>query len=451
MSEAPRVEIDTALRFAKSAPAPRLRLHVEREAAAPTTRHVSVDGERVRVGSHPSNDLVLDDPSVSRFHFDLVRRKDGWIVRDSGSTNGTMIRGVRIGEALLPPGEVHLDVADSRVRVEEAGWGAEVDLLDQPTFGTLFGRSIAMRKLFAILERVAAHDTNVLIEGESGTGKELVATEIVRRSARSRKPLVVVDCGAISPTLIESELFGHARGAFTGADRDRTGAFEAANGGTLFLDEIGELPLELQPKLLRALEAREVRKLGETQARKVDVRVVTATNRVLEREVNEGRFREDLYFRLSVVTVRVPPLRERPEDIALLVDAFLDALGGKASAHLFSAEVLEHMSRHPWPGNVRELRTYVERAIVFHSADTPIQSSRTASTPPAAPTPDIELSFGEAKARAVAAFEEAYFAALLAWADGNISRAARKAKMDRMHLHRLAQHYGLREGRGLRD
>jgi DNA-binding NtrC family response regulator len=266
----------------------------------------------------------------------------------------------------------------------------------------------------------------------------------------------VVDCGAISPNLIESELFGHVRGAFTGADRDRMGAFEAAQGGTVFLDEIGELPLEMQPKLLRALEAREVRRLGETQTRKIDVRVVAATNRQLEREVNQGRFREDLFFRLSVVTLRIPPLRERPEDIELLVNVFLDALDATKHAHLFTRELLENLSVHPWPGNVRELRNYVERTIVLQSTDVPVAAR--ASSDESAETsrsdmrhPDLSLSFRDAKERVLAEFEVAYLTALLDWAQGNVSRAARKAKMDRMNLHRLVQRYGLRESRGLRD
>jgi DNA-binding NtrC family response regulator len=393
---------------------------------------------------------------VSRFHFHLLKEKNAWRVRDTGSTNGTSIQGVRFHDAELPSPEAVFDLGDSRVRVTEVASLAQVELLDQPTFGELYGRSLAMQKLFAMLERVAAHDTNVLIEGESGTGKELVATEIVKRSSRARKPFVVVDCGAISPNLIESELFGHVRGAFTGADRDRMGAFEAAQGGTVFLDEIGELPLEMQPKLLRALEAREVRRLGETQTRKVDVRVVAATNRQLEREVNQGRFREDLFFRLSVVTLRIPPLRERPEDIELLVNVFLDALDATKHAHLFTRELLENLSVHPWPGNVRELRNYVERTIVLQSTDVPVAAR--ASSDESAETsrsdmrhPDLSLSFRDAKERVLAEFEVAYLTALLDWAQGNVSRAARKAKMDRMNLHRLVQRYGLRESRGLRD
>ncbi len=454
-SETKGPDVPTELLFSKTAAAPRLRLTVEREAGKPESRSVTVDGDRVRVGSHESNDVVIADGAVSRFHFQLLREKNAWRVRDTGSRNGTAVHGVRVHDAELPTPEATLDIGESRVRITEVASGSEVELLDQATFGDLFGRSQPMRKLFALLDRVARHDTNVLIEGESGTGKELVATEIAKRSARARKPFVVVDCGAISPSLIESELFGHVRGAFTGADRERTGAFEAAQGGTVFLDEIGELPLDMQPKLLRALEAREVRRLGETNVRKVDVRVVAATNRQLEREVNQGRFREDLFFRLSVVTVRVPSLRERPEDIELLVHAFLDQLDASRSAHLFTREVLDSLARQPWPGNVRELRNFVERSVVFQTAS----GHSSPSTPPPGTEipgsvlghPDLNSSFRDAKERVIAEFELKYLTALLEWAGGNVSRAARKAKMDRMNLHRLVQRYGLREGRGLRD
>lgn len=315
-----------------------------------------------------------------------------------------------------------------------------------------------MRRLFALVERVAASDSNVLIEGESGTGKELVASEIVRAGSRAKKPFVIVDCSAISPNLIESELFGHTRGAFTGADRDRVGAFEAAQGGTVFLDEIGEMPLEMQPKLLRALEAREIRRIGEASTRKVDVRVIAATNRRLEREVNQGRFREDLYFRLSVVTLRVPPLRERIEDLPLLVRNFLEVLGANESAHLFTKDVLDDLARHEWPGNVRELRNFVERTVVLQTT-TPTYSdapfgNRSPSQPPrgenaAPPAVDLAVSFREAKERTIAEFERRYIGSLLDWSDGNISRAARKAQMDRMNLYRLIQRYGLRDTRVL--
>src|SRR5262249_4135140 len=279
-----------------------------------------------RIGTHPSNDITLDDPAVSRFHCRLVLDRDRWRVEDSGSLNGTHLQGLQIHSAVLPA-EARLAIGNSTIVIQADSKAGEKTLVPMmPSFGSLTGTGRAMRKLFALLEKVAGSEINCFIHGESGTGKELVATEIVQRGIRADKPFVVVDCGAISPTLVESELFGHIRGAFTGADRDRVGAFEAADGGTVFLDEIGDLPLELEPKLLRALEQREIRRVGETRTRKVNVRVISATNRDLEREVNKGSFRGDLYFRIAVITVRVPSLRERPEDLPHLIRAFLAQL-----------------------------------------------------------------------------------------------------------------------------
>jgi DNA-binding NtrC family response regulator len=445
-------------RLIRSALASELDLVVEREGGKGCQKVISHTGETMRIGSHPSNELVIEDPSVSRFHCRLSRDSRGWRVHDLGSLNGTRLQGVRVFEAELPASECILELGDSTIRVREKSRESSIELLDRPSFGDLFGTSIVMRRLFAVLDRIAQSETNVLIEGESGTGKELVATEIVRRGPRARKPFVIVDCSAISPNLIESELFGHARGAFTGADRDRVGAFEAAHGGTVFLDEIGEMPLEMQPKLLRALEAREVRRIGETSTRKVDVRVVAATNRRLEREVNQGRFREDLYFRLSVVTVRVPPLRERLEDLELLVRTFLDTLSAQTSAHLFTRQVLDDMGRYDWPGNVRELRNFVERTVVLQTASptaSPHDSDASRLAEPAVlpqgPAVDINVQFRTGKERVIADFERAYVTALLEWADGNISRASRKAAMDRMNLYRLIQRYGLRETRSIKD
>jgi transcriptional regulator with GAF, ATPase, and Fis domain len=307
-----------------------------------------------------------------------------------------------------------------------------------------------MRRLFALLERVARSDATVLIEGESGTGKELVATEIMQRSSRADKPFVVVDCGAISPNLVESELFGHVRGAFTGADRDRRGAFEAADGGTVFLDEIGELPLELQPKLLRALEAREIRRVGETKARRVNVRVISATNRDLEREVNKTRFREDLYFRLAVVGVRVPPLRERLDDLVILVRTFLQQLGVPEEEKLFGPQTLAEMGKHDWPGNVRELRNYVERSVVLQSASQTLRRGAGGVSTSHGPVNGIDLSvpFRLSKDAVIDSFERSYLSQLLEAAGGNMSKAARMAGMDRMYLHRLVQKHGLRNPRG---
>jgi DNA-binding NtrC family response regulator len=425
---------------------PRLTLDVEREAGQPVTRQLVHDGDVCRIGTHPSNDLTLDDPAVSRFHCRLVPDPLGWRLEDSGSLNGTFLGDLRIHGAVLPA-ETTLTIGESviRIRATEAAGRTLVPMM--PTFGALTGTGKAMRKLFALLEKVAASDINCFIHGDSGTGKELVATEIVQRGARADKPFVVVDCGAISPNLVESELFGHVRGSFTGADRDRVGAFEAADGGTVFLDEIGELPLAVQPKLLRALEAKEIRRVGENHARKVDCRVICATNRDLEREVNKGAFRGDLYFRLAVITVRVPPLRERLEDLPHLIHSFLVQLGAEQSESLFTPEVIEELRAHEWPGNVRELRNWVERSVV-------LQTARMSTVPPVpasivsggrAPEIDVKIPFKVAKEQLIDGFERAYLRALLESSGGNMTRAAKTAGIDRMYLHRLVQKHGTRE------
>ncbi len=433
--------------IARAIAIPRLELVVEREAGATSERTLVLDGDLFRLGSHAGNELVLADPRVSRFHCRLARGDHGFAITDTGSLNGTVVDGVRVRDADLPLSGCRIELGDSLVRVRELGSASVEALPDWSSFGELYGESRAMRHLFGVLAKVAQSESTVLIEGESGTGKELAATEIVRRGPRAERPFLIVDCSAISPNLIESELFGHARGAFTGADRARVGAFEAANGGTIFLDEIGEMPLAMQPKLLRALESREIRRVGENEARRIDVRVIAATNRRLEREVNHGRFREDLYFRLSVVTVRIPPLRERLEDLLLLVRVLLHSMNAEESEQLFTPAVFADMTRHDWPGNVRELRNYVERTVVLEKAAP--TSTRQPSVAPAATAPadaNPEVPFKVAKEQVISAFERRYLEALLAAANGNISRAARNAKMDRMYLYRLLQRYDLRGG-----
>jgi transcriptional regulator with GAF, ATPase, and Fis domain len=435
---------------------PRLELCVEREAGKPAGRAMVLDGDYIRVGSHPSNDLVLSDRLVSRFHCIIERASHGFRLTDAGSLNGTWMAGVRVRDVDVVP-ECRIELGESTVRLRDADAVSETEVPYSLSFGSLIGMSVPMRRLFELLRRVAKSGSDVLIEGENGTGKEVIATELVQRSPRASRPLVIVDCGAISPSLIESELFGHVRGAFTGASRDRAGAFEEADGGTVFLDEIGELPLDMQPKLLRALASREVRRLGESRVRKIDIRVIAATNRRLEREVNSGRFREDLYYRLSVVTIRVPPLRERREDIPTLVSSFLHQLGASDREQLFSPEVMEAMTRYDWPGNVRELKNQVERRIVLGSEATfGAPAAAPDEAPPPAPAgevasaaPDLEMPFKEAKDAVVAKFERDYLIALLEWANGNVSRAARKANLDRMYLHRLLQRHGLRRGAAL--
>lgn len=424
-----------------ASPALQLTLVVEKEGGVPVERRIVWETDRCRIGSHPGSDVVLRDSGVSRIHCELLRDGNVWRIRDASSTSGTRLDSVRVRDAELRSTNV-LEVGTSTLRIH-VGPLREEGAASGESFGRLVGTSEPMRKLFELLAKVSTSDINVLVEGESGTGKELVASEIVRRSARANKPFVVVDCGAISAGLVESELFGHVRGAFTGADRERIGAFEAADGGTVFLDEIGELPIELQPKLLRALEAREVRRVGESRVRKVDVRVISATNRGLEKEIERGRFREDLFFRLAVIRARVPALRERKEDLPLLVRTFLAQLGVPDEAHLFPESALTEMALHDWPGNVRELRNHVERSLVLRSSNlagddaTPPQEAGRAIVP-----------FRVAKEGVIEAFERAYLSKLLEAAGGNMSRAARMAGMDRMYLHRLTHKHGLRKGKG---
>ncbi len=432
---------------------PQLELVLEREAGHPVDRRVVLDGDVVRIGSHPSNELVLDDPRVSRFHCQLRLHPRGWRVVDSSSLNGTRLGGFTVRDADITLPSCRIELGDSAVVVQPTSSSLDTSVGSRaPTFGGLYGLSSVMRRLFARIDRIAKADGDVLIEGESGTGKELIAAEIVQRSSRKDKPLIIVDCGAIARTLVESELFGHVRGAFTGADKTRLGAFEAANGGTVFLDEIGELPVEMQPKLLRALAAREIRRMGENQARTVDVRVIAATNRRLEDEINRGGFREDLYFRLGVLRIDVPPLRERPEDLPILVGAFLERLGRTDKMAEFTPAMFEDMKGHHWHGNVRELRNFVERFVVFDEREVASHA-----TPPSQPSltdaeghaQDLAVPFRQAKDRTIEEFEQAYLKALIGWAHGNVSKAARKANLDRMYLHRLLQKHGIRRGEPL--
>ncbi len=440
LTDGPRVEL------------PRLHITVERQAGERADIKYVHDGDVCRIGAHPSNDLVMADQTISRFHCRILRAARGWRIVDTGSRNGTRVDGVRILAAEIED-EVSILLGDSALRVRPAMKGEGVTIRRVASFGGLLGRSVAMQQLFSVLQRVAPSEIDVLVTGESGTGKELVASEIVKHSPRANAPFVVVDCGSIAPSLVESELFGHVRGAFTGADRDRMGAFETAHGGTVFLDEIGELPIEMQPKLLRALEAREIRRVGETRSKRIDVRVIAATHRDLEREVNQGRFREDLYYRLAKVSVRVPPLRDRPDDIAILTKAFLTALG-RIDGRLFSDRVINDLKGYDWPGNVRELKNYIERSVVLDSVPPPTRSglqpafrevpetAPASANPLSVPTPDIP--FRTAKEAVVEAFERSYIGPLLERCNGNISKAARVARMDRTYLHQLAQKYGFR-------
>src|SRR5262245_53510129 len=280
------------------------------------------DKEEVRLGSMEDNDVVLNDDTVSRYHCKIIQDDTGYILVDNHSTNGTFINKVRVREAFLKPG-CTVAVGQSQLRFNAREEEVPIVPSRSDRCGGIVGANARMREIYAIIEKIAPTATTVVIEGETGTGKEVVAQTIHSLSPRAKGELVVFDCGAVPPNLIESELFGHEKGSFTGAVMTRQGLFELADGGTLFLDELGELPLDLQPKLLRALEQREVRRVGSSKPLKVDVRIIAATNRNLEEEVRAGRLRQDLFYRLSVVRLHLPSLRERVDDIPLLINHFL--------------------------------------------------------------------------------------------------------------------------------
>ncbi|HLL81741.1 MAG TPA: sigma 54-interacting transcriptional regulator, partial [Longimicrobium sp.] len=381
------------------------------EGPAKGTR-IKLSAGTVSVGAHEGCDLVLSaDSAVSRQHLSVELMAGGVRVRDLGSRNGTTYLGAKIEEARVPVGG-SVRVGRTVLRFTPVTQPAPVSVREQLHY--LIGRSLGMQRLFALLEKLGPQESTVLIRGETGSGKDAVARTLHALSPRAQGPFVVFDCGAVNANLIESELFGHAKGAYTGADRTRAGAIESAHGGTLFLDEIGELPLELQPKLLRVLEAREFRRVGEDVPRKANVRVVSATHRDLEAFASAGKFRSDLYYRLAVAILEVPPLRNRPEDIPLLAAHFAKQCTG-VDVQLAPA-TLAALQCDPWPGNVRELRNAVERAVTLGSlADAP-------SDQPNSPT-----SYKEARDALLERFERDYLQALLTRHGGNVSAAAREA------------------------
>jgi DNA-binding NtrC family response regulator len=432
-----------------------------------------IEAPVIRIGARRGNDVQLTDSQVSGIHCEIRLDERGYRLRDLDSTNGTFVTGLRINDVYVPPGVV-LSMGTTRLRFQPLGESVEVALSPRQSFAGLIGRSVQMREMFARLEKLAQSDATVLISGETGVGKELVAESLHEYSPRSSGPFVVLDCGSIPQNLIESELFGHERGSFTGAVSAYAGAFERAHRGTMFLDEIGELPLAMQPKLLRALERKEVRRIGGSRTIQVDIRVVAATNRDLGVEVNRGRFREDLYYRLAVARVHVPPLRERREDIEPLIEHFLSITPNADGARL-SPETVELMKKHDWPGNVRELRNVIERALLLSeppmgavtdgglrappptAEDGHPDSAEAQAGDPAAyaamVTPrgremleiaiDTRSPFKEAKQALVTEFERRYIRRLLAEHGGNISAAARVAGIDRMSIHKMLHRLGI--------
>jgi transcriptional regulator with GAF, ATPase, and Fis domain len=425
-------------------------LSVELTAVAGPSRgeRVKLEGATARVGSSEGSTLRLADPTVSRVHCELVVRGDVIALRDMGSTNGTLVGDLRVVEAVVPPGTI-VKAGASAFRIDAGETPTFIPLSDRTELGELVGGGVEMRSVYAVLERVAPTDATLLIHGETGTGKDVAARTVHALSRRADKPFVPVDCGAIPETLIESELFGHVRGAFTGAVSNRRGAFEEAHGGTLFLDEIGELPLAMQPKLLRALESRTIRRVGATQATPVDVRIVAATNRQLARCVNDGTFREDLYYRLAVVEIELPPLRARREDIPRLAQRFYERLAGPSA--ILAQDFIEPLVARAWPGNVRELRNFIERAVALgHAREgggvAPIVATGAAALPPGIESiVPVHLPLKEARDAWMEAFESVYVRTMLAKTGGNLTRAAGLAGVSRRFLQRMVARLGLRD------
>jgi DNA-binding NtrC family response regulator len=384
---------------------------------------------------------------VSRLHARLDVEERDYVLRDLGSTNGTRVGDTRVREACLDDGSA-IELGATRLVFRLTDEPFEIPLADADRFEGLLGRSVAMRELFAICARVAPTEAAVIIEGETGTGKDLVARALHERSARRGRPFVVLDCAAIPPGLIESELFGHERGAFTGATAARAGVFERAAGGTVFLDELGELPLELQPKLLRCLERGELTRVGGERPIRVDFRAIAATHRDLPRMITENRFRADLYYRLAVIRLAVPPLRERREDIPLLAAHFAREVLGDAARPGLPADALDalfgELTRHDWPGNVRELRNVVERAIIL--ADPALIAAGALEVAAGELSRSIEKAVHRQHPlrAARAEHERAYLTALLAHTEGDLDAAAAIAQVHRKSLERLLRRLKLR-------
>lgn len=430
------------------------------------------DQPTVSLGAMDDNDLVVDDDTVSRYHCRIFQDDNAYLIQDLGSTNGTFINRVRVREAFLKPG-CQITVGKTDIRFQSLDERVEIQPVNREKFGRIVGKSLRMREIFSILEKISPTGVTVVIEGETGTGKEVVARTVHEESHRAKQPFVVFDCGAVPENLIESELFGHEKGSFTGAIMARQGLFEVAQGGTIFLDELGELSLDLQPKLLRALEQREIRRVGSNKPIKIDVRVIAATNRNLAEEVKAGRFREDLFYRLSVVRLILPPLRDRKEDIALLARHILlrglfnkDA-EGRPLIKGVARDALDAMMAYEWPGNVRELVNVVERACAYAESDyvtledlpdaiSGVGIVRRRPSPDAMTARDkidqvAEKPFKEAKEEWVSSFERDYILNLLKRNSYNISHAAREADIDRKYFRKLMKKYDIEVPDGVQD
>jgi transcriptional regulator with PAS, ATPase and Fis domain len=415
-------------------------------------REFFINRDVFTIGSGSHNELKIDDSTVSKRHCEIIVDESGYQIKDLNSTNGTQVQGVHVDSAHLAPGS-EIKIGKVRIVFCPLQDSSDIPLSRNEAFGGMLGRSVPMRRIFYLAETYSPTDATIMITGETGTGKEILAEEIHNHSNRRDKQFMVIDCAAISKELIESELFGHVKGSFTGANVDRQGAFELADGGTVFLDEIGDLSPDLQPKLLRVLEKREIRRVGSNQMRKINVRIISATNRNLSTEVNDHRVREDLLYRLSVVQLEVPSLRHRRDDVPLMVKRFLTDLHGDGAVEQLADfdRTMDILKRHEWPGNVRELRNLIE--LAFYSEKRPVDLSAFLSLGHlraglTATEPEINFEtdkpFKDAKSELIEDFERTYLKDLLERNKQNISRSAREAGIERAYLQRLVRKYGLR-------
>jgi two-component system response regulator HydG len=434
-----QTEMGTEAHNIAARPLERLRVVVTEGPDAGTVFELDADApSRLLVGTSPACFIKLRDPTVSRRHAAFEpTQKGAYRLNDLGSTNGTVVDGVRIGEAFVRGGE-HVRFGSTAVRLETIAAQADGPALPNAMrFGRTFGASVAMRRLYPLCELLAKAKVPVVIEGETGTGKEVLA-ESLHEMGGSKGPFVVFDCTTISPQLVEAELFGHVRGAFTGAERNRAGVFEEADGGTLLIDEIGDLDVALQAKLLRVIDRGELRRVGGQQTTKVDVRVLAATRRDLDKEVAAGRFRDDLFHRLAVARIELPPLRERHGDVPLLVRQFVQEMGGELT---LASEIMARFADYSWPGNIRELRNLVARYVALGADADPPSALRGSSsinafssaTSSGAAAGDAwldslvarDIPFPIARRRTVEEFERRYVAAILERHGGNVSQAAK--------------------------
>ncbi|MDX9721386.1 MAG: sigma 54-interacting transcriptional regulator [Myxococcota bacterium] len=418
-----------------------------------------INRSRTCIGRSSINEVCLDEPRISLRHAEIEFSDGELVLRDLGSTNGTRVGGIRIREVILEAG-TRFSVGNTTLQLELLDDVVEIPLFPGERFGKVSGRSLAMREIFAIAAKIAPSELTVLITGETGTGKERLARSIHDASPRASKPYVVLDCSSIPKELAESVVFGHERGSFTGAVAQHKGVFEQAHGGTIFLDEIGELDLSLQPKLLRVLENRELRRVGSDRIQHVDVRLIAATHRDLSAMVAEGSFREDLYFRLSVVQCELPPLRERRDDIELLARELLEALASQRAheGYRLSQEGLRALLEHPWPGNVRELRNVLERAISLTDASVlgrselfpageklsrGARAQRELAQREGSSELDLKRPYKLIKQEVVDRFERRYLLALAQEFEGNLSKASREVALSRYHLREMLKKHGL--------